>query len=138
MKPHCCSIMKICMNKALGGWMWLILLLTCMFHLTQNFVFCNLYICLKIFQMWQFTNFFIPPFLILSYIVYILECPFFSSWRSFLMRSLINFIKYYSTTIVKVKYLSVPKTRKVFLLTFDHLMDIEVFLLPREVLIFID
>jgi hypothetical protein len=63
LRPHCCSIMKTCMNKALGGWMWLIMLLTCMFHLTQNFVFCNLYICLKIFQIWQFANFFIPPLL---------------------------------------------------------------------------
>jgi hypothetical protein len=63
LKPHCCSIMKICMNKALGGWMWLIMLLTCMFQLTQNFVFCSLYICLKIFQIWQFANFFIPPLL---------------------------------------------------------------------------
>ncbi len=64
MKPHCCSIMKIWMNKALGGCMWLIMLLSCMFQLTPNFVFCNLYICLKIFQIWQFAHFFfIPPLL---------------------------------------------------------------------------
>ncbi len=63
MKPHCCSIMKICMIKALGRWMWLIMLLSCMFQLTQNFVFCSLYICLNIFQLWQFANFFTPPLL---------------------------------------------------------------------------
>ncbi len=63
MKPHCCSIMKICMNKALGRWMLLIMLPSCMFQLTQNFVFCNLYTCLNIFQIWQFANFFIPPLL---------------------------------------------------------------------------
>jgi hypothetical protein len=43
--------------------MWLIMLLSCIIQLTQNFVFCNLYICLKIFQIWQFANFFIPPLL---------------------------------------------------------------------------
>jgi hypothetical protein len=41
---HLCSFIEICMNKALGGSMWLIILLIipCTFQLAQNFLFWHL------------------------------------------------------------------------------------------------
>jgi hypothetical protein len=57
-KVHWSSFIEICMKKALGGSMWLFLLLPCTFQLEQNFLFWNLHICLKIFHIWQFVTYF--------------------------------------------------------------------------------